>query len=32
MRYGLNDGSTLSTIYKDHPLTFNLSLGLRIHF
>jgi len=30
--YYFNDGSTLSTIYKDHPLTFNLSLGLRIHF
>ena len=30
--YYFNDGSTLSTIYKDHPLTFNLSFGLRIHF
>lgn len=30
--YYFNDGSSLSTIYKDHPLTFNLSLGLRFHF
>lgn len=30
--YYFNDGSTLSTIYKDHPLTFNLSLGFRFHF
>lgn len=29
--YYFNDGSSISTIYKDHPLNFNLSIGLRFN-
>ncbi|GEM_PF-2177783 len=28
--YYFNDGSSISTLYKDHPLNYNLSIGLRI--
>lgn len=27
--YYFNDGTTIPTIYKDHPCTFNLNLGIR---
>ena len=29
--YYFNDGSDIPTIYKDRPLNFNLSIGLRFH-
>lgn len=29
--YYFKDGSSTPTIYKDHPLNFNLSFGLRLH-
>ena len=29
--YYFNDGSSTPTIYKDHPLNFNLSLGIRFN-
>ena len=29
--YYFNDGSTIPTIYQDHPLNINLSLGLRFN-
>jgi len=29
--YYFNDGSSISTIYKDHPLNYNLSIGLRFN-
>jgi hypothetical protein len=29
--YYFSDGSATNTIYQDHPLHFNLSLGLRFH-
>lgn len=29
--YYFNDGSSISTLYKDHPLNYNLSIGLRIN-
>ena len=29
--YYFNDGSNISTIYKDHPLNYNLSIGLRFN-
>ena len=27
--YYFNDGSSVSTVYKDHPLNYNLNFGLR---
>ena len=29
--YYFNDGSSISTIYKDHPLNYNLTIGLRFN-
>ncbi|MDE5848772.1 MAG: PorT family protein [Muribaculaceae bacterium] len=29
--YYFNDGSSLSTIYKDHPCNFNINVGLRFN-
>ena len=29
--YYFKDGSTTSTIYQDHPLNFNLNIGLRFY-
>jgi len=29
--YYFNDGSSISTIYKDHPLNYNLGIGLRFN-
>ena len=29
--YFFKDGSTIPTIYQDHPLNFNLSFGLRFN-